>query len=93
MQDRFEMRNRTRRDVVLYSVGANDTHGLRRTNEDKRRAVKTMLDDAEWVTWSDNAIAKASAVSVSFVGDQRPHPMGLAAGWRESSAWLALSSG
>jgi hypothetical protein len=36
---------------------------LRRSNADKRRAVETLLADPEWMTWSDNAIAKACAVS------------------------------
>jgi len=61
----------TRRDAVLYSVGANSTHGLRRTNEDKRRAVKTMLDDAEWSTWSDHEIARQCGVSQPFVSGMR----------------------
>lgn len=30
-----------------------------------------MLDDAEWVTWSDSAIAKACGVSDRFVGELR----------------------
>ena len=34
----------TERDAILYAVGANADHGLRRTNDDKRYAVKTMLD-------------------------------------------------
>ena len=38
----------TRRDAVLYSVGSNSVHGLRRTNEDKRKAVQTLLNDLEW---------------------------------------------
>lgn len=38
----------TKRDAVLYSVGANHGHGLRRSNEDKRKAVMTLLEDAEW---------------------------------------------
>jgi len=33
----------TQRDAILYSVGANATHGLRRTNADKRKAALTML--------------------------------------------------
>jgi hypothetical protein len=33
----------TQRDAILYSVGANADHGLRRTNGDKRKAVLTML--------------------------------------------------
>lgn len=57
----------TRRDAVLFSVGANATHGLRRTNEDKRRAVSTLLRDDEWVKWSDREIARRCLVSAPFV--------------------------
>lgn len=60
-----------RRDAVLYSVGANATHGLRRTNEDKRRAVALLLEDAEWSQWSDREIAKRAGVGNKFVGDTR----------------------
>ena len=31
----------TERDAILYAVGANADHGLRRTNADKRYAVET----------------------------------------------------
>lgn len=48
----------TQRDAILYSVGANAAHGLRRTNADKRRAVETLLRDAEWAAWSDREIAR-----------------------------------
>src|SRR4051794_21104679 len=41
-----DIRQGTRRDAILHSVGANARHGWRRTNEDKRRAVLTLLDDA-----------------------------------------------
>ena len=34
-----EVRQGTRRDAILFSVGANAVHGHRRTNDDKRRAV------------------------------------------------------
>lgn len=57
----------TRRDAVLYSVGANDAHGLRRTNDDKRKAVMTLLQDDEWGKWSDREIARRCAVSHSTV--------------------------
>lgn len=67
-----DVRQGTRRDAILYSVGANESHGLRRTNEDKRRAVLTLLSDGEWVKWSDREIAKACAVSHVFVGKLRP---------------------
>lgn len=57
----------TKRDAVLYSVGANNTHGLRRTNEDKRNAVLTLLKDAEWSEWPQRKIADACGVSREFV--------------------------
>jgi len=53
----------TLRDAVLYAVGANSTHGLRRSNEDKHRAVATLLNDKEWVRWSDRKIAEVAGVS------------------------------
>lgn len=66
-----EVRPGTRRDAILHSVGANATHGLRRTNADKRKAVETLLQDEEWKSWSDNHIAKSCGVSQPFVGDIR----------------------
>lgn len=66
-----DVRAGTKRDAILHSVGANASHGLRRTNEDKRRAVLTLLRDAEWGKWSDNKVAQACGVSVPFVGAQR----------------------
>ena len=57
----------TLRDAILYSLSANSKHGLRRSNEDKRKAVSTLLDDPEWSTWSDRKIADACAVSHPFV--------------------------
>ena len=61
----------TRRDAILYSVGANADHGLRRTNEDKRKAVSTLLDDIEWGEWSDHEIARQCNVSHVTVGRVR----------------------
>lgn len=54
------------------SVGANEEHGLRRTNEDKRRAVLTLLGDAEWSSWSDREIARQCAVGYTLVAKLRP---------------------
>jgi hypothetical protein len=56
---------------VLYSVGANAHHGLRRTNADKRRAVEMLLRDEEWRGWSDREIARRCAVTHPFVGKIR----------------------
>jgi uncharacterized ParB-like nuclease family protein len=61
----------TNRDAVLYSLGANGAHGLRRTNADKRKAVETLLADAEWTAWTDHKVAEACGVSVPFVGSVR----------------------
>ncbi|MGL5080656.1 MAG: hypothetical protein ACRC8A_04140 [Microcoleaceae cyanobacterium] len=61
----------SRRDAVLYSVGANTKHGLRCNNADKRRAVLTLLRDEEWLHWSDREIAKQCGVAHITVGRLR----------------------
>ena len=66
-----DVRQGTRRDAVLYSAGANATHGQRRTNADKRRAVLALLHDDEWQQWSDREIARRCAVSDRFVNSVR----------------------
>lgn len=66
-----EVRKGTVRDAILFSVGENATHGLRRSNADKHRAVETILADAEWSKWSDNRIANHCGVSQRFVGEAR----------------------
>lgn len=67
----FYVRPGMQRDAVLLSVGANADHGLRRTNEDKRRAVETLLHDAEWSKWSDREIARVCKVSNWLVSSIR----------------------
>ena len=66
-----EIRQGTRRDAVLHSVGANATHGLQRTNSDKRRCCLTLLSDPEWARWSNREIARQCFVSYQFVNDLR----------------------
>jgi site-specific DNA-methyltransferase (adenine-specific) len=66
-----DVRQGTYRDAVLFSVGANSSHGLRRTNADKRRAVQRLLDDEEWSRWSDREIARRCGVDNSFVSRLR----------------------
>ena len=61
----------TQRDAILYSVGANADHGLRRTNEDKRKAVLTLLEDPKWSRWSDSEIAKRCGVDHKTVSGHR----------------------
>jgi hypothetical protein len=59
------------RAAILYACGANDKHGKRRTNADKRRAVETLLNDPEWGKWSSREIAKSVGVSHTFVDSHR----------------------
>lgn len=66
-----DVRQGTQRDAVLFSVGANAAHGLRRSNDDKRRAVRTLLADEEWRRWSDREIAKRCAVDHKTVAALR----------------------
>lgn len=66
-----DVRTGTVRDAVLYSVGANAVHGLRRTNDDKRKAIITLLNDLEWGEWSDSEIARQCCVSHVTVGRVR----------------------
>ena len=66
-----DIRPGTMRDAVLHSAGANATHGIRRTNDDKNRAVLILLRDPEWIKWSDNEIAKSCNVSVELVSKAR----------------------
>jgi len=62
-----DVRAGTQRDAVLHACGANDSHGLRRSNADKRRAVETLLRDEKWGRESSNWIAKHCGVSQPFV--------------------------
>lgn len=66
-----DVRQGTRRDAVLFACGANATHGLKRSDDDKRRAVLALLNDSEWRQWSDREIARRCNVSAPFVGKLR----------------------
>lgn len=63
----------TRRDAILYSVGANADHkpAKRRSRADKRRAATMLLNDPEWSKWSDREIARQCKVSNFFVSKLR----------------------
>lgn len=66
-----EIRTGTQRDAVLYSWGANDKHGLPRSNADKRHIVTAILRDEQGRQWSDRDIAKRFGFSNTFVGNIR----------------------
>jgi len=63
-----EIRTGTLDDAILHSLGANDEHGLRRTNADKRKSVLRLLTRPEWAAWSQEKIAKVCRVSHGLVG-------------------------
>jgi hypothetical protein len=66
-----EIRQGTKRDAMLYALGANATHGLRPSAADKHRAVSRMLQDEEWQQWADREIARKCGVVHSYVGKVR----------------------
>lgn len=61
-----DVRTGTQRDAILFAAGANATHGLRRTNADKRKAVEVLLADPEWSQWSDREIGRRCEVRSSL---------------------------
>ena len=72
-----EIKQGTKRDAILFSVGSNAAHGLRRTNEDKRKAVTLLLEDDDWVQWSNREIARQCGVNHTFVGKLRKELTGV----------------
>ena len=66
-----EVQTGTKRDAIFFAAGCNGAHGLRRTNEDKRKAVLMLMLDQHWGTWSDNKIAKACRVTQPYVSGIR----------------------
>jgi len=66
-----DVRKGGQRDALLLAASANATHGLRRTQADKRQSIETLLRDPEWSRWSDREIGKACAVDHKTVGKVR----------------------
>lgn len=61
----------TYRDAVLRAAGANHSHGLPRSNADKRFAVRALLEDKTWGKRSDRWLADACKVSRGLVSEVR----------------------
>jgi hypothetical protein len=59
----------TAKDALAFALKANQAHGVRRSNADKRKAV--MLALAEWPDLSSRALADVCGVSDVFVGEVR----------------------
>ena len=59
------------RQAILHGIGSNASHGLRRTQADKRRAVERLLRDEEWSKWSNRKIGEAARVDHKTVEKYR----------------------
>lgn len=66
-----ELRQGTLEDAQWYSFSANKTNGLRRTNEDKQRAVKSALLHPRAAEMSNSAIARHVGVDEATVRNWR----------------------
>lgn len=69
-------------DAIFYAAGSNAAHGLKRTNRDKHRAVRMLLDHPTIIReeWGNARIAHASGVSdllVRTVRRERETELGL----------------
>jgi DNA-directed RNA polymerase subunit L len=68
---RAEVKDGSVRDAILHGIEANNKHGLRPTNEDKRKGVITMLKDIEWQDFSNREIGRICGVSHTLVNTIR----------------------
>lgn len=59
----------TAKDALIHSLGSNKGHGLKRTNEDKRRAALWTI--RECPDWSDRKIAEHTGLSHPFIAAVR----------------------
>lgn len=88
-----DVRVGTLRDAVLYSLGANATHGLRPSSDDKRKSVATMLADAEWSQLSIRSIAKHCGCSHTLVIRMKsPEPVTPAAAKPATASGISSTS-
>ena len=66
-----ELHQGTQQDAQWYSFGANQTNGLRRTNDDKQRAVRAALTHPKGTGLSDRQIGSHVGVDHKTVGAWR----------------------
>lgn len=84
-----EVRDGTWTDALLEAARANSAHGLRRSQDDKRRAVQLLLREGDYCGMSNRSIAELAAVSHTFVAGVRKH-YGLVAGERLTAERVAF---
>lgn len=68
-----DVRNGSFDDAVEFAAGSNYDHGLKRSDNDKRLAVVTLLANAKNFGLSDGLLAKKAHVTPPFVGDVRDY--------------------
>ncbi len=71
-----EVREGGKRDAIIHGIGANASHGLRRAQADKRRAIERLIRDEEWSKWSDRKIAKVARVDHKTIAKVRRELLG-----------------
>lgn len=86
------VRDGSRRDAVLAAIQANRSHGLRRTQADKERAVVALLMDREWAGMSNRDLAQLAGVSHVYVGNVRAR-FGVEKGAVLTPEWRATVTG
>ncbi len=64
------------RQAILHGIGSNASHGLRRTQADKRHAVERLLRDEEWSKWPNRKIARIARVDHKTVEKYRRELLG-----------------
>jgi len=68
-----DVRDGNRREAMLAAIKANARHGLKRSREDKRRAIVALLQDAEWCAMSSRDLGELAGVSHAAVNNLRKH--------------------
>jgi len=66
-----EVHTGDKRDAQLFAIRANTYHGRHLTREERRRAVRTLLEDPEWFQWSNAKIARHCGLSAPTVATLR----------------------
>jgi len=66
-----DIRSGSERDAMLYAFTANLSHGLPASHADRKKIAQTLLEDADWRSWSDRKIAEISGLTHPTVGKIR----------------------
>lgn len=56
-----------KREAELYAMGRNEHHGVRRTNEEKRKIVERLLNDPEWQKMSARWMQEKTGVDAKVI--------------------------